>query len=94
MMTWWNDGTWNGYGGWWAGGVGMGLMMLLVWLPLIGLGIWLVGRVTRQEPHGPGAMSDHHANAAESPRAILDRRFAKGEITAEQYAAMRRALEQ
>jgi putative membrane protein len=96
-MAWWNDGTWNGYGGWWGGGLGMMFMMLIVWLPIIGLGVWLVNRVTR-----PDVGHTHAADAAtgsptgpgvESARAILDRRYASGEITAEQYAEMRRNLE-
>ena len=97
MMTWWNSGTWNGYGGWWGGGFGMMIMMLIVWLPLIGLGVWLVGRVTRpdsERAHGFGAPSGPPAGAGvESARAILDRRYASGEITAEQYAEMRRNVD-
>ncbi len=94
MMTWWSDGTWNGYGGWWGGGIGMALMMALIWLPLIGLGIWLVGRVTRPESRSLGTTTEQESAVAEPPRAILDRRFANGEINAEQYAQMRRTLEQ
>lgn len=92
MMTWWNDGSSYGYGSWW-GGLGMVLMMLLVWLPLIGLGIWLVGRLTRSEPRTPNAPHSQLITP-EPARAILDRRFANGEITAEQYAEMRRTLDQ
>ncbi len=67
----------------WGYGFGM-LVMLLVWGGLIGLGIWAIGRIT-------GGQSP--PTSAESPRQILDRRFASGEIDAEQYAEARRMLE-
>jgi putative membrane protein len=78
MMGYWNDG------GGWMNGFGM-LFMVLVWGALIALGVWVVVRTTRGNPVGP--------TSAESPRQILDRRFASGEIDAEQYAAARRVLE-
>lgn len=93
MMWWWDDASGSNYGGWWGSGLGMVFMMLLFWLPLIGLGVWLVSRVTRPEPRLPG-VAQGQPHEPESARAILDRRFATGEITAEQYAQMRRALEQ
>jgi putative membrane protein len=68
----------------WMNGYGM-LFMVLVWGALIALGVWAVVRTTRANPVGP--------TSAESPRQILDRRFASGEIDAEQYAAARRVLE-
>lgn len=83
-MTGWHQGY--GYDGF--GGLGMFLAMLLFWVPLIGLGVWLVSRVTRSDrpPAAPTVVSD-------SARGILDRRFAAGEITAEEYTEMRRVLE-
>lgn len=78
MMGYWNDG--NG----WMNGFGM-VVMLLVWGGLIGVAVWAVVRMTR------GTTST--APSAESPRQILDRRFATGEIDAERYAAARRVLE-
>lgn len=81
MMGWYN----NGAG--WGAGIGM-LLMLLVWGGLIALGIWAVARLTR----GSGQPTQPMAGQ-ETPRQILDRRFASGEITAEQYAEARRVLE-
>ena len=78
MMGYWNDG------GGWMNGYGM-LFMVLVWGALIALGVWAVARTTRGNPVAH--------TSAESPRQILDRRFASGEIDAEQYAAARRVLE-
>ena len=97
MMTWWNSGTGNGYGGWWGSGIGMMLMMLLVWLPIVSVGIWLVSRATRPSSghasSAMGALGTPMAQSLPSARGTLDRRFANGDITAEQYAEMRRNLD-
>jgi putative membrane protein len=75
---------WN-YGGWsWMTGLGMVLMVIL-WVALIALVVWGVGALTRGHSSGAPTM--------ESPRQILDRRFASGEMDATQYAETRRALE-
>jgi putative membrane protein len=86
-MMGWNNGYGDGYG---AHGIGMVLVMLLFWIPLIGLGIWLVARVTRPTSALVPALA--HA-PADSARGILDRRFASGEINAEEYSERRRVLE-
>lgn len=72
----WYDGNW-GQATW------MMLMMFVFWGGLIALSFWLVSRLTRSE--------DRPA-APESPRQILDRRLASGEIDTEEYAEARRAL--
>ena len=75
----WHLGNWG-----FAGMLGMG-MMVLFWGALIGLAVWAIARFTRTEPS--------HAGTLESPRAILDRRFASGQLDAEEYASARRTLE-
>jgi putative membrane protein len=77
-MMGWYQGDWG-----FAGMLGMG-MMVLVWGALIGLAVWAIARFTRTEPS--------HSPSLESARAILDRRFASGEIDAEEYARTRRTL--
>ncbi|MBI1349483.1 MAG: hypothetical protein GC156_00020 [Actinomycetales bacterium] len=74
----WNG---NGAGSWWLGMVGM-IVLLAV---LVGFGVWAMTRITR-----PGGVSEVNV---ESPRTILDRRFASGELDAEAYAEARRVLE-
>lgn len=66
---------WGGYDmGWWGMGAG-----LLIWVLLIGLAIWVVWRLTStRAPSGsmpPG----------ETAEDVLRRRFAAGEIDAEEY---------
>lgn len=95
MMNWWNNGNgWDGYGGSWNNGLGMLLMMLIVWVPLIALGVWLVGRVMRPDARHVPTTPEAPAPTGTAARAILDRRFVDGELSAEEYLAMRRTLEQ
>lgn len=77
MMNWYRDG----YG--WTDGGGM-IFMAILWILIIGLGIWLVTWLTRKDRSIP---------SEETPRQILDRRFAKGEIDAAAYAQARRLIE-
>lgn len=71
-----------GYSAWW------GIVMLLFWVALIAgavvLVIWLVRQGQRGTPPAGGG---------DRALAILRERFARGEIDAEQYEQMRRALE-
>jgi len=59
--------------------------MMVFWVAVIAIGIWLVIRLTDRR--------GEQLPSVESPRAILDRRFASGEINADQYAEARRLLE-
>lgn len=62
---------WDGGGGWWAMGLGM-----VIWVVVIALAVWLVARLVSQRPSGGGT---------ESAEELLRRRFASGEIDAEEY---------
>jgi uncharacterized membrane protein len=57
----------------------------LFWIAVVGLGIWLVLRVTDRDRHD--------IKTIDSPKATLDRRFAKGEVTLDQYIDARKLLE-
>src|SRR5918912_1048370 len=80
MMGWYGAvGPANG----WLWGLGMGigwLVMLAFWAAVIGLVVLAVRRMTS-------------GSAGESPIDILERRYAAGEITREQYQEMREVLE-
>ncbi len=80
MMGWYRG---DGYG--WMNGGGW-LMMGLFWILIIGIGIWLVTWLTRKDRQMSSPVS-------ETPRQILDRRFASGEIDATAYAQARRLIE-
>ena len=78
-MMGWYDGGWS-----WMAGLGM-VFMVVLWVALIAFVVWGVGALTRGHSSG--------TPTTESPRQILDRRFASGEMDATQYAETRRALE-
>jgi putative membrane protein len=79
-MGWgWNDGSGAGTNWLWMGG------MFVFWFAVIGIGIWLVFRLTDQR--------GSETRSSETPRAALDRRFASGEVNVDQYAEARRLLE-
>lgn len=78
MMSHWGGGMW-GWGGW----VAMGAMTLLT-LVIVGLVVWAVMWTTR-------STTTHRTY--ESPRAVLDRRLAAGEIDEDEYTNARRLIE-
>lgn len=78
MMGWYPSG-------WGAMGVLGMILMVAVWVVVIAGAVWLIARATRSEASA--------TIAHEPARAILDRRFASGEIDAQEYASARRTLE-
>ncbi|HZT64198.1 MAG TPA: SHOCT domain-containing protein [Acidimicrobiales bacterium] len=87
-MMWWGPGGGWGWGDWLA----MALMMLAFW----GLIAAVVFAVIRSAGHSPGPT---HANGPPPPgpggdqaRRILDERFARGDIDAEEYRSRRELL--
>ncbi len=69
---------------WWHG---FGFMWIFPMLFLIVMILFLFGGGSRRFWR-----SSRHDERRESPREILDRRYASGEITKEQYEEMRRTL--
>lgn len=76
-MMGWYNDAGTGYGWWMAG-----MMLLLV--AAVVVGAWAVLR---------GSGNPGSTTVAPTPRAVLDRRLAAGEIDAETYAELRRLLE-
>jgi putative membrane protein len=78
MMGW--------YGGGWDGG--WMVVMMLAWVAVLGFGVWAVVALTRtrQSPTAP-------PSGRESAVDLLDRRLAAGEITPDEYLAVRSVLE-
>lgn len=76
---WWD---WNNW--WW----GMGLMVLFMavfWGGIIALVAWLIVRLTRREP--TGGNPERH-----TPLDTARERYAKGEITKEQFEQIKKDL--
>ena len=68
------------------GGIGL-LFMLLFWGGLIFGGVWLVKTIFASSQQNPsGIEAQQHPTALD----ILDQRYARGEITREQYEIMKK----
>ena len=70
----------------WFGGFGM-IFMWLFWIGVIALTVWGVASLF------PQAQRVTETGGEASALEILQRRYARGEVTPEQYAEMRRDLE-
>ncbi|WP_016881559.1 MULTISPECIES: SHOCT domain-containing protein [unclassified Rhodococcus (in: high G+C Gram-positive bacteria)] len=81
-MMWWNDGM--GYGMGWGGWVLMAVVMVAFW-GLVVAGVFALFRSMRTDRTAPFGLD---ARARE----ILDERFARGEIDAEEYRLRRHEL--
>ncbi|MDQ2756806.1 MAG: SHOCT domain-containing protein [Actinomycetota bacterium] len=81
---WWNDGVgWGGMGG--GGWVVMVVLMVAFWALVIGV-IYLLRRGQATN------VSDTGRATPPSAESILDERFARGEIDAEEYQSRRTVL--
>ena len=80
-MMFWHDGW--GAGGWLL----MSLLMIAFWATVIVGLIWLV-RTTG----GPSSLSPPNPDTNETARRILDERFARGELSEEDYTRRRELL--
>ncbi len=81
---------WGGFGWGWMMVVGM-LFMVLFWGAIIALVVWGIRALNRggARPEGPNEPLPPRGRALD----ILQERYARGEITKEQYDAMRKDLE-
>ncbi len=74
-----------GYGDWGWMGMLLGMLaMVIFWGGLIALVVWIVVRLTRS--------TAQHAQSSLTPLDIAKTRYAKGEITKEQFEQFRRDI--
>ncbi len=74
------------YGNWgWLGAITGGVFMLLFWAALILVIVWLIRNVF--QPSRPSSPTTSH-----SPLDIAKERYARGEITREQFEQLKRDL--
>ena len=92
MMDWYGQGQWAGHPTGLGALFGFAFMMLLL-VGVAALIYWLVRSATRPDvmPSAPDTRPAPRTADAEA-LAILDRRFANGEIDGEQYDDMKRRL--
>jgi len=76
-MWTWHDGA-DGWGVLW-----MGLMMAIVWVPLLLIFVWAMREFGR--PHRDDRDSTHRPSAEPDAREIARRAYARGEIDRERY---------
>ena len=69
-------------------GIGV-LIMIAFWVVVIGGAVWLVATLARGSQ---GQSASPTIAAGQTPLDILKARYAKGEITKEQFEEMKRAL--
>ena len=81
----WNGDGWGHMGSW--GWIGM-LMMLLFWFGVIALIVWAVSGNTARR-----ASTSNDGPREDRSLSILRERFARGELTEEEYDQARRTLE-
>ena len=70
------------------GGIGL-LLMVLFWGVLIAGGVWLVKAVFTSAPQN---YAGNTISSQASPREILDQRYARGEISREEYERIKSDL--
>lgn len=75
----WHEGM-----GWWM--VFGSIWMILFWAVIIGLVVWGVTRLVHREVHGTGAAPRR------DPLDIARERYARGEITKEEFERIKRDL--
>ncbi len=65
-----------------------GLLSIIFWVAIIALAVWLISSLVSR----PNSQPPSNLPAAESALDILKKRYARGEITKEQYDEVRRDL--
>lgn len=74
------------------GGLGA-VYMLVFWVIIIALAVWVLSRLfPRGADDGSYDAPTRRSNAAESALEILQKRYARGEISRDEYEEMRRDL--
>lgn len=64
------------------------LFMVIFWGALIALAVWLVRSIFPNQAQTPSPPPENNSNALE----IMDERYARGEITREQYELMKKDI--
>ena len=71
------------------------ILMIVIWLLVVGLGIWLLVHLFPGNPEKRvGLTNNQKRDVTGSAFQILTKRYVRGEISKEQFDEMRRELEQ
>jgi putative membrane protein len=77
-------------------GINGAIVMFVIWFVVIGLGVWLLASLfpkTKRASKPTNLPDNQKSDSAGSALQILERRYARGELTKEQYEGMRHDLE-
>jgi putative membrane protein len=66
------------------------IWMIIFWIAVLGGGIWLLATIFPQT----NTASDSNAEKSANPLAVLKQRYAHGEMSKEEFEAIRHDLEQ
>ncbi|MCJ7807793.1 MAG: SHOCT domain-containing protein [Dehalococcoidia bacterium] len=86
----WSDGSWHMTGPWMMGSGGWGWFMPLFMLIFLGLIIWAIVAVVRGVGQFGGSYNGR--NRADPALEVLKARYAKGEISQEEFEQIRKNL--
>jgi len=75
-------GPYGSYGEWGMGWFGGGVMMIVFWILFIALIVWIVHEVS----------SSKHPHSSSQALAILKERYAKGEISKEEFESKKKDI--
>lgn len=93
---WVDEDGWGMMGPWMMSGFGFpligGILMFLFWVLIIGGIVWLVAWLARGGAQSASSALTNTSNANQTPLDIVKVRYAKGEITKEQFEEMKRDL--
>ncbi|MCL5999597.1 MAG: SHOCT domain-containing protein [Chloroflexi bacterium] len=71
-----------------------GILMVIFWVAIIGLAVWLLSWLFPRAIHNVSSNGTlQRADVPDSPTEILKQRYARGEITKDQFEQMRRDVE-
>ncbi|MFQ5419501.1 MAG: SHOCT domain-containing protein [Anaerolineae bacterium] len=70
-------------------GMSSGIWMIIVWAIVTGISIWLLATLFPKTGH-----HSNHRHADHDALSILQRRYASGELSKEEFETLRRHLEQ
>jgi putative membrane protein len=73
------------------GGLGM-ISMVIFWIVIVALAVWLLSRLFPRGIDESTLRGDDAAGSTESALDILERRYARGEISRGEYEEVRRDL--
>ena len=78
------------------GGMGMVLMMMLFWVAVVVLALWVLSRLFpvagKRIDSRPSIPEGTMGSRSQRARDVLDERYARGELSREQFDQMRRDL--